>query len=243
MSCCGNDILIQGGDGIRVEGSGSPSNPYIVMTDLPDFREILEVRDTSSVNLRLQGSGSAADPFILSANTTVKITDLIDILDPEGGPADGETLVRVGTGADGHWEYKTPPAAPAGTVNVSDGITGAGTIQNPLRARVSGTWGVAPLDVYGNNPAVGGLIYLDASGNLRAQPATAGGGTADSVSWNNVTGKPTAFPPEQHTHLAADIVLAEQRKLDVGKVNGSRWTSSATAPTGAIAGDVWVRRV
>lgn len=246
MGCTNCDVVVRGGEGVRVSGSGSPTNPFIIESDLPDYRDILRVRDTTSLNLSLFGNGTIEDPFTLRGDVTVALTDLVDIDDPEGGPLPGEVPVWVGTdSADGHWEFKTPPPAPAGAVNASGGIIGSGTSGDPLRAAVSGTWGVAPLDTYGADPSVGALVYIDGNGQLRAQPQAAtapGGGTADSVAWANITGKPTTFPPSAHTHVASDLVLAEQRKLDVGRIEGKRIMVAANAPTNGVAvNDIWIR--
>lgn len=243
MGCSNCDVVVSAGDGIRVEGAGTPRSPYVVHSNLPDFGSILKVRDSQSVNLSLFGSGTVADPFTIQADATVSLTGLRDVDDPEGGPLPGEVPVWVGSSSvDGHWEFQTPPAAPAGAVIATTGLVGTGTVQSPLRVAVSGAWGVSPLDVYGSDPSVGLLVYVDESGQLRAEPPTVSGtAPGGSVQWRDVLGKPTAFPPASHTHVAADISLDEQRKLDVGKISGISIKVQATEPTNPGLNDVWIQ--
>ena len=47
----------------------------------------------------------------------------------------------------------------------------------------------------------------DGSGNLTINIPSGGGGVADSVSWNNVTGKPDCYTPCEHGHVFADITF------------------------------------
>ena len=56
-----------------------------------------------------------------------------------------------------------------------------------------------------------------------------GGGTADSVAWENVTGKPSTFPPADHTHEIANVnglQSALDAKGTVKTVNGVEPDSS-----------------
>lgn len=53
--------------------------------------------------------------------------------------------------------------------------------------------------------------------------AISGGGTADPVAWDNVTGKPSTFPPADHTHEISDVnglQSALDGKGTVKSVNG-----------------------
>lgn len=236
--CSGNtcSCLITHGNGITVTGSGTPIDPYVVSAVLPDFSKSLTVRDTESVNMTLLGSGIPSDPFILQATSVLNLQDLADVDDPQGGPAVGDVPVWVGAGDAGHFEFRTPPTAPAGAVNVAAGLIGIGSVADPIEVSTSGTWGVAPLDSYGSDSTVGLAIYVDSAGQLRARPP---GST--SVSWSSVTGKPTTFPAASHTHAAAAIT--DPQNLDVGKINGKRVFSQQAQPstTGLVAGDLWFR--
>lgn len=52
---------------------------------------------------------------------------------------------------------------------------------------------------------VGSGLSVASDGTLSAT----GGGSADSVAWENVTGKPSEYPPETHAHAQADITGLE----------------------------------
>jgi hypothetical protein len=229
MARCGDEscsCLVQAGDGIQVSGSGTQSNPYIITSDLPDFSQSLSVRDTATINLTLSGSGREADPFVLSGTSSLKMTDLSDVADPEGGPIVGDVPVWVGAGVLGHWEFRAPPPAPAGAVNATGGIIGIGSGDDPLKVAVSGVWGVGDLSGLGADTTIGLETYIDVSGKLRVQPPPAG-----TVDWGSVTGKPTSFAPSAHTHTASQIT--DQSNLNAGKVNGVRIysTANSTPPT------------
>lgn len=233
--------LIVGGPGIAVEGSGTQSNPFVVSADLPDFSDILRVRDTNTVNLSLFGSGTANDPFLLQADATVRLQDLADVVDPQGGPRAGEVPVWVGPTSTGHWEFQVPPPSPAGAVNVEQGLLGIGTAPDPIRLATSGVWGSGALAGLGSDSTIGLEVYIDSAGQVRARPVTSG----PAVTWATLPGKPTTFTPSAHTHVAADIPAIEQAKLDVGKISGKRIYSTpgnATPPTSPAPalGDIWV---
>lgn len=52
------------GEGVTVEGTGSPSNPYVISAN---GGTVVQVNDTPTVDLTLLGSGESGDPYILSA--------------------------------------------------------------------------------------------------------------------------------------------------------------------------------
>lgn len=231
MACsCGSTAhtdLVREGSGISVTGSGTPENPYIITSDAPEFAQRFRVRDTPTVNMTMTGSGTEDDPYEVRAESTLKLSQLADVQDPQGGPSIGESPVWTGAGAAGHWEFKTLPPAPAGAVNVSTGLTGLGSVDNPLKVAVSGTWGTGALASLGSDSTIGQLIYVDSAGKVRTAPIS-------TINWSQVAGKPETFPPSQHSHVASDISAAEQLKLNVGKINGRKITahsSSSTLPT------------
>lgn len=233
--CCGQgscSCLIQGGDGIVVSGSGAPNDPYIVKADFPDFSDLLTVQDTDSVNMNIQGSGIENDPFVLSASATLKLTALADVSDPQGGPAIGEVPTWVGAGAAGHWEFQTPPPAPAGAVNVSNGISGVGSAPDPIKVATSGVWGTGPLAGLGSDSTIGAPIYIDSAGKVRSAPLSS------SVSWANVTGKPTEFVPAAHTHQPADI-LNQDQLLGAGGIRNFPIQITQTEVTSWPVNTIW----
>jgi len=229
----GCSCRILSGDGVTVSGSGTLSNPYVVSSDFSGIAQSIQVNDTPTVNLTLRGAGTPTDPLILSADTALKMTQLSDVADPEGGPQVGETPVWVGSGTAGHWEFKVPPAAPAGAVNVGVGLGGVGDVGNPIYVKlVSNTPG---LDT-------GTPVYVDSVGNLRITPPT-----TTSVDWSSVTNKPTTFPPATHTHTVTDISnpSAFTGAKSVGnalKVMDHQIFTGSTTPVGPIAGDLWFKK-
>lgn len=153
---------IVGGEGIDVTGSGSATDPYRV--DSTASGGNLTVQDTGTVDLTLSGDGSRKTPYHLSAQATVALNDLTDV--ETTGRNDGDTLTWV----TDHWEALPPSTVPPGAVSTGQGLSGDGSQANPLNVRASGTWGVAPLDDYGSDSRVGQPVYIDADGNLRAEP-------------------------------------------------------------------------
>lgn len=239
-NCCdkggGCSCIVQGGTGITVEGSGTSENPFVVSSDLAELGGLLQVRDTTTVNLTLLGGGSVDSPFVLQANASLRMTDLVDVQDPSGGPSVGETPIWTGAGVDGHWEFGTLPPAPAGAVNTTVGLSGTGTVPDPIRVDVAATWGAGELIGLGSDSTIGLPVYEDSAGKLRAKPVTAA-----AITWNDIRNKPSSFTPSVHTHNAADISATQQLLLDVGKIRGRRIfvTSTATAPTGFSGLDLW----
>lgn len=230
--CCGNEVcscIIRGGAGITVEGSGTQSNPYIIVADLPDFGDVLKVTDSDTVNLTLTGAGTQASPFQLKADATIKLTALADVV-PGSPPSIGDVPIWNGTA----FSLDPPPAAPAGAVNVSNGITGVGSVPSPIKLATSGVWGSGPLAGLGSDSTIGLATYIDSLGQVRVQPATIA-----SIPWTSVTGKPDVSVVG-HTHPASAIT--DPQNLNVGKIDGQRITttfSSADAPAVTSAGDLW----
>lgn len=232
MACTDCDeTLIFEGTGITVTGSGTPTNPYIITTDITALGGLLVVEDTPSVNLSLFGQGTPDNPLHLRADSTLGVRDLTDVQDPQGGPSNGESLVWV----TDHFEFSTLPPAPAGSVNVANGITGTGAVGTPIRAATSGVWGTAPLAGLGSDSTIGQVIYVDSAGQLRAAPIS-----ASPPAWTSITGKPSSFPPSAHSHVAADIT--DQSNINAGKVGGITQyltASSTTPPTLTTFPAVW----
>lgn len=235
MPRCNDDqcaCVVTGGEGATVTGSGSPGNPYVVSADFPGLAQSFQVNDTPTVNLTLRGQGVPSDPFILQADSSLRLTQLSDVQDPQGGPAVGESPVWVGTGSAAHWEFALPPANPAGSVNVGPGLTGTGASVTPLAVKVIGTTA--------GGATTGLEVYVDSAGNLRAKPPA-----AQTVDWSTITNKPTTYTPSPHTHLASEI--NDPLNLNVGRINGAKITTnisaSASPPsTGNTAGDLFFRR-
>ena len=237
MAGCNDDgcsCIVRGTNGVAVSGTGTARDPYVVQLDAA-FGGNFVATDTETVNLQLTGRGIAGDPYDLKATATIALTDLTDISDPQGGPAVGETLVWVGAGELGHWEFAPPPAVPPGSVNVGQGITGTGAIGSPIAVKtLSAAGGVT----------TGLEVYVDSAGNLRAVPPA-----TTAVEWSAVQNKPTSFPTTAADFSGAALPVAKGgtgatslSTITVGnadKVGNHRiWVQSAT-PSGAAVDDLW----
>lgn len=78
----------------------------------------------------------------------------------------------------------------------------------------------------------------ESGGKLTFDGAEVGGGTAGSVAWDNITGKPSTFPPSTHSHEISDVTglqSALDGKGTVKSVNGVEPDSSGnvTIETGS----------
>lgn len=157
----GCSCVITGGSRVVVSGSGTGPDPYRIDA----IGTVLQVQDTTTVDLTLGGIGTAADPYRLEADAAIAVADLTDA--PPGVPAPGDTLIWDGTG----WVYAPPEAGGGGAaVEVGDGLSGDGSAVSPLVLDSSGVWGTAPLDVYGTNQQLGAVVYVDDAGQVRSQP-------------------------------------------------------------------------
>lgn len=214
-SCCGQgtcSCLIQAGDGIIVTGSGSDTDPYMIELDTSTFSPTLSVEDTPTVNLTLLGTGTPADPYSLRADSALRVMDLTDV-DPIAPNAGDVLSWNIG---EQKWKAAPAPANPSGSVNTTGGIAGTGAAGTPILLNVSGAWGTAPLT--GVNDLSGLVVYVDSNGQVRAQP----------VDWSVIQGKPTAFPPSAHTHVAGDITDPED--LRVGGFASAQAAGGVTGP-------------
>lgn len=210
--------VVLAGSGTTVTGAGSSSNPYIISAD-PAIPARLRVVDTATVDLSAVGNGTEDDPLVLSANATVSLDDLTNVTAPN--PASGDTISWNGQ----EWVTGPPPVVPAGAVNVGPGLVGNGSVETPVAAAVSGVWGTPPLDVYGSDSTIGLAIYVDANGQLRADPRD----TSGEVTWDEITGKPSAFPTTWNTVTGKPTlwdVSSEATATTVGSGWAVVWASS-----------------
>lgn len=182
--CSGStcSCVVIAGSGATVTGAGTVNNPYIVSAG-GDIGERIVVSDTATIDMMASGSATVDDPLVISANATVGMDDLTDV--EAASPAAGDTITWNGSA----WVTGPPAVVPPGAVNVGAGLAGNGSVEDPVRAAVSGVWGTAPLDIYGDDSTVGLAIYVDANGQLRAEPRE-----PESIAWDDITGKPSAFP-------------------------------------------------
>lgn len=64
------------------------------------------------------------------------------------------------------------------------------------------------------------------------------GVSTPNVPWDNVSGKPSTFPPSSHTHPGGDITSAV---ANADKVNGHHVFVQSSTPTASAVGDIWIQ--
>ena len=109
------------------------------------------------------------------------------------------------------------------------------TIDNRLRTNIErdskGNIEVVDSDVDGNKAVPLVVVTKNEDGKFEYASLGSGG----SVSWDDVTNKPSEFPPEDHTHVAADITdlgaLATEDNVDWDDVNNKPTTFTPSAHT------------
>lgn len=172
--------FIEAGPGITVEGSGSPSTPYVISVD----SGAIEVNDTPTINMSITGSGTGGDPFIIFGSVK---------LDPSGAnllSATANGLILT---------CSTVQACVGGLVMVDDtstvdlSITGDGTAGNEYHisavVKLSATAGnlltadgtglyLSCAQVRGCLIAGDGIAYNSTTGEISVKISTDGGNTA-----------------------------------------------------------------
>lgn len=87
-STCG--CAMTGGNGISVSGIGTAANPFVISAEGQPVTGLLQVDDTTTVNLTLNGAGSITDPYVLSAEVRSEIRKGV-------GSPNGVVAAPVGT--------------------------------------------------------------------------------------------------------------------------------------------------
>lgn len=237
MPDCGGtscSCTIEVGPGLIITGSGSLSNPYVVSL-AGSIEDSLIVEDTPTMDLSLAGGGSPTDPYRLSGTPKLRVQDLLDVIDPEGAPSEGDSIVFVTTGVETpRFEFRPPPPSPPGSVNVGVGILGTGAVGDPIKLNLVS-------DAAGST---GGLpVYVDTNGDLRATAPV-----ATAVTWGAIEEKPTTFPttPADFTGVlpvskggTGQTDLASVTVGNSTRVGGIRIFVQSATPSGAAANDLW----
>lgn len=251
---CGGDttcaclVVAAPNTGVEVTGRGTTSDPYVIglFTGLPGF----SVTDTDTVDLSLIGAIGENETPVLSANATIAMSDLTDVVDTTP-PVDGD----IPTWVTDHWEFlpagaSLPPGGADGQVLTKQSATDGDADWETLPAGVtppppSGVWGTAPLDAatYGADSLIGREVYLDSAGKLRAKPdlmplkAVTDLGSAyptgTSIFYLFSGAQTTPWPPAGAT--AATVVTTKSTSTTSYGV--TQWCYSATAGTTRA----WVR--
>lgn len=238
MPGCGGtscSCSVKVGDGLTITGSGALDNPFVIEL-AGGIEDALVVVDSTTIDFTLAGGGSPTDPYRLSANAKMKVSDLADVVDPEGSPSSGDTLVWVTAGVPvPRFEFRPPPPNPAGSVNTGVGLTGTGAAGSPLAVKLIGT--------SAGGVTTGLEVYADSAGNLRAVTPV-----ASAVAWDAITGKPSVFAANDGSFSGTLSVgkggtgsnsLATITVGNSTKVDGHRHYVQSAQPSGGTIDDLW----
>ena len=113
----------------------------------------------------------------------------------------GYTVTKTGGGASGTWNINISGTAASANSVAWNNVSGKPSSFTPS----SHTHSISQVTGRGKLTFTGAATgTYDGSGNLTINIPT-GGGEADSVAWNNITGKPSTFTPAAHTHGSDDV--------------------------------------
>ena len=101
-----------------------------------------------------------------------------------------------------------------GKVDAADTADTADSVGTTTAAQVADAVGKA--HEHSNKTTLDKFAEQDGALTFNGQPV--GGGTADSVAWENVTGKPSAFPPSTHQHEISDVTGLQDALDNAGAV-------------------------
>lgn len=121
--CCGGSAcacLIEAGAHIQIQGSGAPSDPFVVVGDTD-----LRVQDNLTFNLTLNGAGTAASPWtlVVAFASSAKLDDVPDVNAP--APVNGHVLGW--DSSTSKWTSRAPTTAASGSVLHDASLTGDGS--------------------------------------------------------------------------------------------------------------------
>ena len=242
------------------DGDGETAKHYTeVVIPIPEMntqelKDYLASKETATLNGELCGYGEDAKVlFILQVKgftvrnriaPSAPPTELADqFLDEAGVRALIETIGRGPQGEKGDTGEQGPqgekgdtgPQGPAG----ADGAPGPANVLTigTVTTGEPGTQAAASITGESPNQVLNLTIPRGDKGETGA-----GGGTADSVAWDNVTGKPSTFPPASHNHEISDVnglQSALDAKGTVKSVNGAQpdGEGNVTIETGGGGGE------
>jgi hypothetical protein len=126
--CCGGSTCacqIIGEGGVTIEGSGQPSDPFIIDADT------YHTDSSNGVFVAVaMGTGTVADPYAMDVSyaPTAKLDDIPNVDTP--GPANGQVLTW--DSASSTWVAAPPAIAPVGAISHDASLLGDGSALTPL---------------------------------------------------------------------------------------------------------------
>lgn len=126
--CCGGNTCscqMIGQGGIVIEGSGLPSDPFII-----DAATYHTDSNNGQFLTTAVGVGSAADPYAIEVEYApqARLDDIPNVDTPS--PSNGQVLTW--DSSTNHWVASPPAVAPVGAVNHDTSLTGDGSAVTPL---------------------------------------------------------------------------------------------------------------
>lgn len=211
---------IQGGTGVQVSGTGTPTDPYILGAQ----PSVITVADSASVDLTLTGNGTVDAPYLLRA-------DLAASPGGSGSAPTGSVIDFAGNTAPGGWV-------------LCNGAAIARVEFSALFAVIGTTYGVGDGSSTFNVPDTRGRIVMGAGSGAGLSPRTlaAKGGSQDSTLPTHTHTMGTDTPDHAHASSITDGAGAHQHATYLGdQAVGAVHTGSGSATvkeySGSPAGD------
>lgn len=150
MSRCGCastscSCLVAGSNGVTVSGVGSSANPYTISGPH------MAVNNTSTVNLTLTGDGTAFAPYTFSADASITLDELTDVIAPT---ATAGQVLTYSTTPSPAWRPAPGATASPGAISVDPNtLIGDGSGGSPLSVKLD------PADGIVSGPAGLSVVY------------------------------------------------------------------------------------
>lgn len=176
---------------------------YADLTGKPAIPDVSGKEDKANRNTVNGYAGLDASGKVAAAQLPSYVDDVLEFVNLDVFPATGETgkiYVARDNGRIYRWSgaaYVEIAASPGSTDVVPEGVSNLYYTQARADARVAaGVAGKA------NTTDLAAVAFSGKYEDLDGAPSGGGGGP---VAWNDVIGKPTAFPPSAHTHEIGEV--------------------------------------
>lgn len=184
----------------EIGGNGTKESPFT----WKGFKA--QKSDETSISENLKTLKAGTNISFYTSNGTLTISAVGSVKSVNGQQPDNNGNVQITIPELGDYmkeaDYTGDGDQSVNHANVADNI-GENTAEQVTDA-------VSKAHSHANSEVLGKLGESEGSLTFDGKPITSaggstGGGVADSVDWNNVTGKPDKFPPEEHDHVLEDI--------------------------------------
>lgn len=168
---------------------------------------------------------------LLDSRPSFSPAEALGALDVAGGTVYGKTTFQEGISATSY-SGATATSSADGLMSKTDKAKldeiGAGSNVKSVNSK-TGAVTLAKSDI--------GLGNVDnTADSAKSVKYAASAGSANSVAWGNVSGKPSTYPPSSHTHTPAQVGLGNVANLDQSKAIKSITRSGTTFTATALDG-------